>query len=105
MSNAHVLVRAFRSGTSSALLFVAATFALGALQLAMPSQMAHAAGGQCKWEGGSGVTDDCKREDCIADGGKAECSEVQRFPYNNYTDYETDDEKFEYDSCAGSASA
>ena len=31
--------------------------------------------GQCRWEGGLGVSDACKLEDCPEDGGVAECTE------------------------------
>src|SRR5689334_12807696 len=47
---------------------------LGAL---VPSQVVHASGGDCKWEGGSGAEgghDYCFSEDCLGRGGLAYCT-------------------------------
>src|SRR5262245_5143375 len=51
----------------------------GALgSVAMPTT-ALASGGQCIWEGGTGVAGghlECKVEDCIGSGGLAECQDA-----------------------------
>jgi len=43
----------------------------------MFSPHAEASGGQCRWEGGSGLTPSCRAEDCPRDGGTALCTQVE----------------------------
>lgn len=56
---------------------LAALVALSLLSL-MNVTPAHAANGQCRWEGGQGANagyDYCKAEDCLGEGGTAMCSD------------------------------
>ena len=66
---------------------------------------AHANNGQCRWEGGPGFVQGvntytyCQQEDCIGNGGFAQCTEPEFRPLANYDEGETDNGKFFYDSC------
>ena len=72
------------SGLLPIMLAVLAQLAIGPLTPGVIAD-AHAAGGQCVWEGGPGVAggagyEYCEAEDCIGDGGLAQCSAGQAAP-------------------------
>jgi RHS repeat-associated protein len=60
-----------------------------------------AANGQCKWEGGAGAPTypSCANEDCIGNGGIAQCEDPEVAPPSGKTLAETDGGKFFYTLC------
>lgn len=62
---------------------------------------AHAANGQCKWEGGPGAPTyaSCDLEDCTGDGGHAQCGEVVITP----TEPLVDNNNYAYHMCEDTA--
>jgi hypothetical protein len=90
------------------ILFDALTLAV--LSITFAANLAYAAGGQCRWEGGLGavfppnpnVSDpraSCLKEDCAGNGGYAQCTEPKIVPANARTDAESDGEKWSYQMC------
>lgn len=74
-----------------------------------PTQPSFAAGGDCRWEGGIGAQDNdsdgyfevntaCLLEDCIGDGGLAECT-APKLTYEPIVDSSTDGEGWNYKIC------
>ncbi|MBK6598194.1 MAG: RHS repeat protein [Proteobacteria bacterium] len=65
------------------------------------SSPAHAAGGNCKWEGGLGAPTypGCFEEDCAEDGGSAICTKPEPRPTSGYNDSQVDGGKFIYPIC------
>lgn len=55
--------------------------------------------GQCRWEGGLGLSDACKLEDCPEDGGKADCTEPEIAPPNGRPWSDADADGFIYGMC------
>lgn len=68
-------------------------------QAVLPAQEARAAGGQCRWEGGSGAPTypACKQEDCQGHGGTAHCTEP--IPRSGTTDGAADKDGWTYNAC------
>src|SRR5206468_6406857 len=62
--------------------------ALAGLAVILPARSAHAASGQCVWEGGPGhpTYAYCKAGDCAGRGGVAECSAGVGAVLGGYTD-------------------
>jgi RHS repeat-associated protein len=80
---------------------VAACFMLIAGSLSFP-ESAPAANGQCRWEGGAGAPlyGYCKNEDCIGNGGLAECVTPVTRPYNSPgIEADTDGEHWKFLGC------
>ncbi len=73
--------------------------ATGTLALFVPA--ANAANGQCKWEGGAGdpTYPSCKDEDCIEDGGRAQCVAPSTKPNNGLTSADVDGDNWRYFMC------
>ena len=96
-----------RTQRLAALIGMGATWLLMALILGVgiAPAPAHANNGQCRWEGGPGFVQGvntytyCQQEDCIGNGGFAQCTEPEFRPLANYDESETDNGKFFYDSC------
>src|SRR5262245_17958162 len=70
---AHKKILTLLSFSGGVLVLAAAILLIGSFT---PAQVAHAANGQCVWEGGSGAPLHayCKAEDCKGKGGEAICS-------------------------------
>jgi len=95
-----VRVSKFALSLLTGLLIVVAS--LGAISAIFYSPSALAAGGQCRWEGGPGVSGGylaCKAEDCIGDGGLAQCSVPEPAASPSFTDAELGPDKWVYDLC------
>lgn len=55
--------------------------------------------GQCRWEGGLGVSDACKLEDCPEDGGLADCTDPELVPPGGRPPSDGDADGFIYSMC------
>ncbi|WP_386066033.1 RHS repeat-associated core domain-containing protein [Tahibacter sp. UC22_41] len=55
--------------------------------------------GQCRWEGGLGLSDACKLEDCPKDGGLADCTEPEIVPPSGRPWSDADGEGYIYHMC------
>ncbi len=66
-----------------------------------PTSVAHAANGQCKWEGGPGAPthSTCGAEDCVNEGGRAYCTEPKELAHSPFTERFSDSESFGYQAC------
>jgi RHS repeat-associated protein len=64
----------------------------------LPSPIAHAAGGQCKWEGGAGAPtyQSCLVEDCVGRGGMAQCTRGVGAVQSGLTDAQVGPDKWVY---------
>lgn len=75
---------------------------LGTISATFYSTPVLAAGGQCKWEGGPGVSGgfpSCINEDCIGKGGMARCSVPEPAAPAPFTDAELGPDKWLYQLC------
>lgn len=63
--------------------------------------VAHASAGQCRWESGPGspTFPSCKLEDCIGNGGLAQCAEPIRSPPGPFTSAEAGGDGWMYFMC------
>ncbi len=76
------------SGNFGAIEAVAISFAIVLLTVLIPADDARAAQGECRWEGGPGASGGyayCAAEDCIGNGGLAQCSAGEGIPSQPFT--------------------
>src|SRR5687768_14669560 len=71
------------------------------LTVVLLPQEARADNGQCRYEGGPGAPtyQQCLAQDCIGEGGNAQCTQPKPKPDSPFFESETDPEKFHYWSC------
>ncbi|HZF30318.1 MAG TPA: DUF6531 domain-containing protein, partial [Gammaproteobacteria bacterium] len=102
MANRHA--KSLTTGAGALLAMVVLT--VTSLTTLVIAPTAHATGGQCKWEGGQGAAGGfgyCAAEDCIGNGGMAQCSAGVGAPAPGYTDAQVGPDKWVYSMCDDSA--
>ena len=75
---------------------------IAAAVVGVATPAAHAANGQCKWEGGSGQAGGyayCGAEDCVGEGGLAQCSAGEPAVSPSYSDSQVGSDKWVYGTC------
>jgi RHS repeat-associated protein len=104
MSDARGIIRALfvlLGGTQlSVLLFIASVATISLV----PLNELHAANGQCKWEGGQGKNGGfayCAAEDCVGQGGLAQCSVPVGAAMSGFSDAQVDFDKWIYSADNG----
>jgi RHS repeat-associated protein len=94
--------RALCSAIALGAMFVTASLAQATLVQRMPEGFFAAvpkSWGQCAWQGGLGLTQACKFEDCPEDGGWADCTEPKIVPPNGRPASDADANGFIYGMC------
>lgn len=101
--NIHSLLRSALSGSCVLLLTAgAASVAQAALIQRMPDGFFAAVPknwGECRWEGGLGISASCKLEDCPEDGGEADCTDPEIVPPSGRPPSDADPNGFIYSMC------